>query len=337
VNVLFNSSLWSRGGGLPGAKQLVNWRFNYAGAERYIPVVYRFARGIVFDVLTLLEEDRVYAYFEQYEKREEKLSPLERRLAEQEHPYQAVPVHRLWINDQPVMGDWSASTALYVPGWREDAELAVMRRAYRRVLQERCCFACERYAIPYPKTYSKLQELLRWLRLDKVHSLKLMTSPVARFIPLGFELPMQGDEDSKEFKFIHPESGVEHTLHIQRAEGFELPLGERKLFVTQAMYKVTPSLPEGEGLQFDSALQVPNRPDSGNQFLPNSTAAIGMIGGAHGPTSIILGGQGPVQAGWQRCLSLPSLQKEDAVCFRLEGINSLHRPSQEFDFSYARQ
>ncbi len=329
MKVYFNSSLWSRGQGLPGKKQLVNWQFNYDGAERHIPAIYRFAGGVVFDVLTILEEARIYAYLEKYEAREGKLTARERRVAEQENPYQAVPIQQIWINGRQVGGDYSSSTALYIPGWRENDELDAMRYAYRWILQDRPCFACERFIVPYPKAESLVQALLRRFRLDKVRSLKLVTRPVSRLIPLGKTFFVKDKEE--EIKFTHPESGVEHSLHVQRAGDLEIPIGDHRLFITQAMYAIHPSLPEGETLSFDSTMQV-HRPSSGDEFVPHSAAAIGIIGGADGPTSIFVGGQGPSPAGQHRCFSVPSLQKEEAACFKLEGINCRYLASQEYIF-----
>jgi len=332
MQVYFKSSFWDRGRGLPGTKQPVYWQFEYAGAERHIPAIYRFANGLIFDVLTILDEAKVYAFLEKYESRAGELTALERRLAEQEHPYQDVPIKEIWINSKRVDGDYSSSTVISMPGREECDELALIRHAYRRVLQDRRCFACERFAVPYPEADSRVQALLRCLRLDKVRSLRLVTRPVSRILPLDLTLALKATEEQIECKFVHPESGVGHALHLQRAGDLELPIGDTKLFITQALYSLDPGLPDGETLQFDSTMQVHKFP-IGKEYLPHSAASIGIIGTADGPTSVFIGGQDQSQAGQHRCFSIPSLQKEEIARFKLEGINCRYRASQEFAFS----
>jgi hypothetical protein len=72
MKIYYNSSLWSKGKGLWGWPQRTNWQFEYAGAKRYIPAIYRFSEGIVFDVITILDEARLREFFEKHEAIEEK-------------------------------------------------------------------------------------------------------------------------------------------------------------------------------------------------------------------------------------------------------------------------
>lgn len=184
MKIYYNAGLWSNGKGLPGLPQKVNWQFEHAGTKRCIPAVYRFSKGIVFDIITFLDEAKLRAFFEKYEGIGEALTPLQRRCAEQEHPYRAVPVREIWINGQKVESGYSSTGAVSIPWARKDDELTFVQEGYSSILKDAACFACERFCVPYPGTDSKVQKLLRFLRLDKVSGMKLSTHSVPRFFPL---------------------------------------------------------------------------------------------------------------------------------------------------------
>src|SRR5690554_1130108 len=102
MKVYYESSIWGKGKGIFGLPQRTNWQFEYAGTKHYIPCIYRFSKGIVFDIITILDETKLRQFFEKYEAIEEKLTPLERRCAEQDHPYQPISVKEIWINGEKV-------------------------------------------------------------------------------------------------------------------------------------------------------------------------------------------------------------------------------------------
>ena len=338
MRVYYDPSFWGKGKGLWGTRQLTDWQFEHAGTKRYIPAIYRFARGVVFDVITILDETKLRAFIEEYEAREETLTPLERRLAEQKHPYQAVPIKEIWINGKRVEGGYSASSAVCIPWLEQGEELVFVREAYLSILHDATCFGCERFSVPYPEADSKVQELLRYLRLDKVQSMKLITYPVSKFLPLDIRFEMAAAENQKQLCFSHPVTGVKHTLYFQGLGAMELPSDTRagSLYVSHARYEIEPSLPTGDTLQFDSTIQHRWQPDC--EFAPQSAGAIGIIGGADGPTAIFgtrEGAQAPTGSHGlplHSCLSVPSLQKESILRFVIAGINSGHLDSKEYSF-----
>lgn len=115
MKVYYSSSLWSKGKGLWGWPQRTNWQFKYAGAKRCIPVIYRFSKGIVFDVITILDETKLREFSKKYEAIEETLTPLQQRCAKQEHPYQAIPISSICINGKQVEGGYSSSSSMSIP------------------------------------------------------------------------------------------------------------------------------------------------------------------------------------------------------------------------------
>ncbi|WP_454054895.1 hypothetical protein [Clostridium sp. Marseille-Q7071] len=63
MKIYYNSSMWNRGKGICGLTQRVNWQFEFGGTKRYIPVIYRFSKGIVFDIITILDETKLHEFF----------------------------------------------------------------------------------------------------------------------------------------------------------------------------------------------------------------------------------------------------------------------------------
>lgn len=114
MKVRYDSSLWCEGKGFPGISQRTNWQFEYAGMKRVIPAIYRFSKGIVFDILTFLDEARVRKFFDKYEAHEAELTPVQRWCAEEEYPYQDVPLKEIWINQKQVR-EFSSSSGVNIP------------------------------------------------------------------------------------------------------------------------------------------------------------------------------------------------------------------------------
>lgn len=341
MKIYYNSSLWSKQKGIRGVPQRVNWQFEYAGARHCIPTIYRFSKGIVFDVITFLDETKLREFFEKYEAGEETLTPLQRRCAEQEHPYQPVPVKEIWMNGKRAEGGYSSSSTASIPWARQEDDLIPVRKEYSFLLKDTDCFACERFCVPYPETGSKAQKLLHFFRLSRVSSLKLSTRPVQWFCPLDIHFEIPEKEEQKEVCFVHPKTGVTHTLYFQKAELVEVPKGmdkSRSFYIVHAMYEIEPVLPQGDSLQFNSSIQYTE--PSEDKFSPTAASSIGIIGGACGPTAIFTAAKDrdkTVSSGLHglplhRCFSVPRFHKEDTSRFVLEGINIKRRDEKEYKF-----
>jgi len=339
--VYYNSSLWSKGKSPRGLPQRTNWQFEYAGTKRCVPVIFLFPKGIVFDIITFLDETKVREFFEKYEAIEKTLTPLQRRCVKQEHPYQAVPIKEIWINGKRVESGYSSSGTMSIPWIRQDNELMLVRKAYSSILKDVDCFACERFCVPYPETDSKVQKLMRFFRLDRVKSIKLSTHSVQWFSPLDIHFKISAEENQKEVCFKHPITGITHTLHFQNPEFVEVPLGtdrNHSFYAAQSMYEIEPALPQGDTLQFNSSIQYTE--PTKNRFSPTAASSIGIIGGANGPTAIFVAEKNKENKDHRglhglplhSCFSAPSLHKEDTLPFVLEGINIKNYDCREYSF-----
>lgn len=340
MKIYYNSSLWSKGKGLRGLPQKIYWQFKYAGSKRCIPVIYRFSKGIVFDVITFLDEAKLREFFKKYKAIEETLTPLQRRCAKQEHPYQDIPIKEIWINGKRVESGYSSSSTISIPWARQDDKLTLVRKAYSSILKDTSCFACERFCVPYPETDSKAQKFMRFFRLDRVNSLKLITHSVQWFSPLDIRFEMSGKENQKEVCFKHPITGIIHKIYFQNAEFVEMPLGagRNRFYTVQSLYEIEPALPQGDTLQFNSSIQYIEPPE--DKFTPTAASSIGIIGGADGPTAIFIAAKNKektVPCGLHglplhSCFSVPGFHKEDTTQFVLEGINVKKYDSKEYIF-----
>lgn len=329
MKVYYDSSLWDKSKGIPGRPQKINWEFENNGLRRIIPTIYHFSRGMVFDLITIIDEEKFNHFYNKYKDIEE-LSPIEHRLLEQEHPYQGVEIKDILINGKKIEEGYSGSGSFYSKLNGEQEELSEIKRVYSSILKDINCFNCYRYLIPYPETDSKMEKLLRFFHLYKIREIKFNTYPKNKFYPLEVNFEMSLGENLKEISFTHPTTGIEHTLHFQNPELLEI----QDLYLIQAMYEIEPGLAEGSNLQFDSSIHYGGMSIADTDS--NSAASIGIIGGANGPTSIIIAGRDKDINYGQRglplhnALSMPSLEGQDVYKFILEGINIRIGESEEY-------
>ena len=215
-----------------------------------------------------------------------------------------------------------------IPLLQDNVELKPIKKAYSSILEDENSFGCARYCIPYPETDSKIKKILRFLRLDRINSMKFFTHPIHWFFPLDIHFEMNIEENHKEISFEHPASGTKHTVYFKMGEIIEYPIssdGVPKIYAMESIYEVVPPLQNGDTLQFNSSISYKVQPDSDNKFSPVSTASIGIIGGAYGPTAIFTSSKGV-------CFSVPSFQKEDISHFILEGIDIKSCDGKEYEF-----
>lgn len=331
MKIYYSSSLWDKRKGFCGVPQRVNWQFKYEGNTHHIPVIYRFSKGIVFDVITILDEEKLRSFFEKYEAIEETLTPLERRCAEQEHPYQPLSLKEICIDDKVIKNGYSSSSTVSMPWAKDDYKQTLnLRKAYADILKDTKCFSCHRFCLPYPNADSKIQKMLRLFRLNKIKKLKFSTEAITKFFPLDIHFNMSDQESPKEITFVHPKTGIEHKLYFQNPESVEIPLSEEKnhsFYAMQTMYEIEPALSQGDYLAFDTSTQYIEPPEG--RFSPTAAGAIGIIGGSCGPTAIFAASDNKeekIPCGLHglplhSCFSVPNFNKEDNMDFVIEGIH----------------
>jgi hypothetical protein len=332
MKVCFDTSLWHRGKGRRGRRQAAGWNFEYAGMRCVIPAVYRFPRGIVFDILSFADEAELTEYINRYESVEEKLTPSERRCAEQENPFKTISLQEIWLNKTQRLGDISYSYAVSVPRAGQHESLKPLRRAYRRYIGNNQPFACQRVRASYQQSASRRERLLRLLLPVSMKSMRLSVSAMQWFYPLNirFELP---ESAGTQIELTDPATKKTHTLYIGKAETTKLPITQgmtRRLHAALAAYEIDPELPEGSSLVFNSSIETGGAVGP-EDFLANEepgAAAIGIIGGADGPTAIFVGTKenrqpiGPHGLPLHMCFSQPSFTETETNAFYIEGLSA---------------
>lgn len=332
MKIYYDSSLWSNKKGRKGLVQRTDWQFQYADAKRCIPAIYRFRKGIVFDVITELDDAKVHAYIDKYEAQAADMTELEQRLAEQEHPFQPLPVGDIELGGC-CADAYTSSSSVHIPGRRDDNALDDVRQAYG--LSETQCFACQRFCVAYPKAESAFVRLRRLICPKSIKSFKLHARQVHRLVPLDVRFDMP--EGDKEVGFVHPLTQAAHKLIVKSAKMIEVPIGEHQmLYSMHASAEVVPQLGEGESLQFSSSMQASVVNDTSPQ-CSNEAGAIGIIGGADGPTAVFCeNGQncGNNATPMHTFCAVPTFEKQNKATFVMEGIRVKARDSMEWTFEY---
>ena len=318
--------------GVPGRAQHIGLNFEYGGKQRCIPVLYRFPEGIVFDLLTVLDEAELRAFHEKYQGVEETLSPVQQRAVEDEHPFQSVPINSIVFNGKQPLGGWSSTCSYHIPWMEDHAKLTKEAGAYVSQLNGASCFACERYTFPlYSDRISILGRLWRWLFPEQISGIEIEAGKTARFLPveLSFTLPRDFTEVHTE-TFRHPQTQTLYTMYFQSVnhEEVKIPddMGTRALYIAQISYEIDPALPEGDSLQFCNSIQW--EPVEADGVTAQSASSIGIIGGSDGPTSILVGPNSPEMPRGihglplHSCFAKPSAKAEPTVSVILEGINA---------------
>ena len=310
MNVYYDASLWHNGKGRKGRPQKVDWKFKYGKTEYVIPMLYRFPKGLVFDIHWHVDPTHLQTFLEKYGVMEEQLFVLQERCASQEHPYQKIPLQEIWVQ----------GVRVEVPVASSDSWSA-----------EKVSPACERVCVPYPKTSSWIQKFLRFFSLAKITDLKIVTAPTRIFSPIDLSFTLFCDKSCQSIEFHHPTTKKVHTLHFQEFEILKIPAEsgiDSSCRIVQAAYEIEPELLPQETLEFSlDYRQVPS----------NEATAIGFIGSSKGATSIFVSSE---SSDFPRSLGMHGLPLYGCVfslnsthSVLLEGISSCLHDEQEFVFS----
>lgn len=338
--VYFHSSLWSSTSnkGTPGEPQQVSWQFKYKGLCHFIPVIYRFPKGVVWDVLTPLDSKPLLDFYQSYASCEHSLSTLEEEMIQQKHPYQNLSLFSLKIDDRFIENFHSSSRILGTIPWEAEASQADkiaeqgLRQAYPEILSCSPCFGCQRFCALYPR---KMRRPLR-----PVNSLSFVLQQELELLPLSktsyrFVMAQGGVQG---FSFVHPRTGILHTVWLQQVKQQRLSQLFRfsPFSVTTGQYELEPSLNPQESLRFSQTMLETVRMPFGGE----NACSIGIIGGADGPTAVLVTEKEPVKTlgvhglPLSSCTARPSTAYPDPFPeFALEAILVHSQHQESFSFS----
>lgn len=259
--------------------------FLWAGREWYIPSVYTCEKGVVADILMRVDTAEVRAFMDKWSvtpENEYQFTPMQRRQMELENPLIFHFRTDLNMNEKMLRNCYGCSMA-YIPFMDEcnKEEWAKILDYYN--LDASYCWMIQRSSYPWEDG-----------KVD-ITALEATMHHQPMFVPgMTFETRAAGETHT----FENPVTGLRHTLTVQEYDmqemGFDFPDGEDRKYPKNLItmtFTLEPDMPQTEFSLTDS--QQSDTP----RVIRNQTSnvgaskaeSIGIIGGADGPTAIILG------------------------------------------------
>lgn len=287
--VTYDGGLWGSQGHA-GKEIPVNKEFEWDGQRWIIPAIYACGKGLVMDICMEAEPNGIRAFIEKWDLlREDELrySNEEIRRMEQEHPLNIDFRPHVILNGKPLRNE-HGNGSVWIPASCL-AEGVQSERASLRVL--------EHYGLDTSKGWMIRRCSFAWATAKKpaIKSLSLTLERKLTDIPgIRFVAPSVGESIS----FTHPVTGTEHTLTVHEYEqnvldtrhfsdtGMDYPTHHHAM-----SYSLSPDLPNRSIMIHDCAEGDSPRIMKSHDIEDTSSelaAAIGIIGGADGPTAIIV-------------------------------------------------
>lgn len=274
--VFYQGSLYGHFGHDRAGKEIeINKSFLWGGESWLVPSVYVCGKGLVADILKSVSVEDFRAFAEKFGLDEaddpEKFSPQRLAEAEAENPLGGGIYVTAKINGRESSMEFSSSDC-WNPLFPDGGDSEKLLEKYG--LDKSFCWQITRVSIPWrsrkPKKICSLSLLLRAdrLRVSEVH----------------FKAERPGDRT----EFTNPATGKTHILtvtDIKRQSLAQFPhIGkDEPKFFTLLRVDISPEISKDALLITDCA--EGDRTHKG--ALPRNTSAIGIIGGADGPTVII--------------------------------------------------
>jgi hypothetical protein len=260
--------------------------FQWAGRDWYIPSVYICEKGVVADILMRVESERFCAFMDKWGvtlENEHTFSKEQRRQMELENPLGFHFRSDLHINGKVFRSNRGCSTA-YAPirseidrlEWEPILDYYNLDRASCWVIQRSC----------YPWIDGQPMEIV---------PLEVTMKHQPMFVPgETFETRVTGEVHT----FQNPTTGTAHTLTVQEFEAKEMDIKfpglkdrEYPSHHIAMTFTLEPELSQTEfsitdSLQSDEPRVIPGYT---SESKSKEAEAIGIIGGADGPTAIIMG------------------------------------------------
>ena len=285
--VYYNANFWGNNHeGEPCEEISIEKHFSWAGRDWYLPSVYTCEKGMVADILFRVDEAEMQAFMDKWgvtEENEHTFSREQRRKMELENPLSFHFNSELNINGKRLRTNRGCGI-VYVPFRDEIDRLEWQPVLDYYHLDRKSCWVIQRSCYP-------------WIdgQPTEIVTMEVIMKHQPMFIPgETFETSAAGEDHN----FQNPTTGTTHTLTVQEFEAKEMELKfpgiedwEYPSNHIEMTFTLEPELPQTEfsitdSQQSDKPRAIPNqicgRKSSG-------TEAIGIIGGADGPTAIIVG------------------------------------------------
>lgn len=272
--------------GYAGKVMVMDKSFFWGGALWHIPAAYICGKGIVVDLCMEVDPKKVTAFIEKWDL-----------LHEEEHSYSADEQEQIQ-NEQPLNMDFRSSLTIngkelqsehgYGCTWIAPSCLPEGFEADHDAKE-----ILEHYGLDPSQCWAIHRVSYRWAasRKPEIRSVRLHLEQDPVNLPgTRFRTPAVGESVS----FMHPVSGTEHKLTVQEYENREINTHglqdksmEYPTHYAAMAYTLSPDL---SGQRFMLRDCAPGNTPRYRTDTPavSSTAGIGIIGGADGPTAIFI-------------------------------------------------
>lgn len=291
--VYYDSGFWGKGKGRPGKEIQINKSFTWGNENWYVPAVYACTKGLVVDFCVAIAPEQVQAFMEKWQLPQLDGDQIPQQMQEQmdkENPLNVEFRPHGTVNGKPLTASTGCSvcwipTSCLPEG--ETSELEAKACLAHYGLDKGMAWVFHRWSFPWGMPIrSKMQSLQLVLEreLTSVGGMHFITPSVG-----------------KQVQFVHPVSGVGHTLTVLSVEPQIIDLkarlhGECELptHCTAMTYRLEPELPERSFRVVDCQQSDAPRKRLSEKSgkTANGATAIGIIGGADGPTAVFVSGKG---------------------------------------------
>lgn len=319
MNVYFDENFWGcsleRSGKTPGKAIRAEKKFIWDKRVWRIPFFYVCEEGVVLDFCVRIPAEEIEAFLGKWKPLKETLSNEEQLCLERENPFSEDAGKAIWINGKKA-DEWSGCGASWIPPYlRAESEEKPAAGVEEELMEAYQCdcrdgWRFERLSVSWPKEAEK-----------SVHSLtvQLKKAPVCYSGP-HFRTAI--GEGKKQVEFIHPVSGTEHILTVQRLERETVPesgmpgLKRMPTHLLAMYYTVEPKLAPQE-------LRIADCEESDPPELEKrtGTSGVSVIGGGSGPVAVFWVGKkeaGEEQKEWKSAYSALHYEPRDTVEWRME-------------------
>ena len=266
----------------PGRELDPCFKFSYCGKDFIIPGAYICDEGIILDVFMEFKKEDFTAFYDKWMAESEgtgKFSRLQQMVIEYESPA-AFPYRFSVFIDGREVKEKSSSGSAYIKGENSYDSLAVKAVEHYNLDKEKCYY------------FARIRFNFREQVFDEINSLGFTIEEEGREIPSdSFKIEKKGEE----FKLTNPETKEKYTLKVLEYEDTEENI-ENDEYILPGLckylkYEVTPPV-SNEVLRISDLSSQDNAVKKTSASKPIETdteaAAIGIIGGADGPTAIFV-------------------------------------------------
>lgn len=273
---------------LPGTELSLNKRFIWGDEIWHIPSMYICGKGFVIDYCVEIEPQKVKAFIDKWEPTrlsEENISDEVRQQIDRENPLEVEFLSHYMLNKKSVEQERGSGLS-YIPdfclpsGVKNPKETLAIIEHYHLDLTKAWSF--HRHSYPWA-TVRKPKEI-------KSFSLRLERHPET-IQGIHFKNPSVGDV----ITFTHPISGTEHKLTVFEYERQQLPSDffaneeyEYPTNCTVMTYALEPPLSQATYTVCDCTPNDQPKCMPKNPYEPNAAYSVAFIGGADGPTAIVM-------------------------------------------------